>query len=197
MLVGLFGGTFDPIHKGHIQAANTAQRTLKLDKVIMIPAGDPYLKRSKLAASKLDRYNMVSLATEEFPLLDVSNIEILRPGPSYTVDSVRHFKRDGHTVVVLLGTDSIIEMDNWDDPNALHSECEVVGLTRLGTKIESSEAYLARKEKYSIKIIEANSPPISSSEIRELIQKGADVEDMLPRTVYEYIRRKKLYHLLV
>ena len=89
MLVGLFGGTFDPIHLGHIQAANTAQQFLKLDKVIMLPAGDPYLKRNTLTASKMDRYNMVSLAIEEFQFLDISDIEILRSGPSYTVESVR------------------------------------------------------------------------------------------------------------
>ena len=171
MLLGLFGGTFDPIHNGHIQAANSAQQTLELDKVIMVPAGDPYLKRANLTASKLDRYKMVSLAVKEFPFLDVSDIEILRSGPSYTLDSVRHFKKDGHTVIVLLGTDSIIEMDNWTDPNTLHSECEVVGLTRPGIKIDSSEAYLIRQEKYSIRTIESNSSLISSSEIRNLIQK--------------------------
>ena len=66
MLLGLFGGTFDPIHNGHIQAANSAYQTLELDKVIMIPAGDPYLKRTNLTASKSDRYEMVSLAIEEF-----------------------------------------------------------------------------------------------------------------------------------
>ena len=196
MLVGLFGGTFDPIHNGHIQAANSAQQALKLDKVIMIPAGDPYLKRGKLTASKADRYNMVSLAIEESPFLDVSDIEILRPGPSYTVDSVRHFKKEGHTVVVLLGTDSIIEMDNWNDPNTLHLECEVVGLTRPGIKNDRSEAYRERQERYSIRTIEANSSLISSSEIRELIQKGVDVKDMVPQLVHEYIQKKKLYHLL-
>jgi len=194
VLVGLFGGTFDPIHNGHIQAANSAQQALGLDKVIMIPAGDPYLKRSKLATSKCDRYNMVSLAIQEFPFLDISDVEVVRSGPSYTVDSVRHFKKEGHTVIVLLGVDSIIEMDNWKDPDALHFECEVVGLTRPGIKIDRSEAYLIRQEKYSIKTIEANSPLISSSEIRKLFQNGADAKDMVPRLVYEYILKKKLYH---
>ena len=196
MLLGLFGGTFDPIHNGHIQAAKSAQQTLELDKVIMVPAGDPYLKRANLTASKLDRYKMVSLAVKEFPFLDVSDIEILRSGPSYTLDSVTHFKKDGHTVIVLLGTDSIIEMDNWTDPNTLHSECEVVGLTRPGIKIDSSEAYLIRQEKYSIRTIESNSSLISSSEIRNLIQKGADIRTMVPESVHEYIQKKKLYHSL-
>ena len=103
-------------------------------------------------------------------------------------------KKEGHTVIVLLGVDSIIEMDNWKDPDALHFECEVVGLTRPGIKIDRSEAYLIRQEKYSIKTIEANSPLISSSEIRKLFQNGADAKDMVPRLVYEYILKKKLYH---
>tara|TARA_Y100000814_G_scaffold280836_1_gene244520 strand:+ start:30 stop:623 length:594 start_codon:yes stop_codon:yes gene_type:complete len=197
VLLGLFGGTFDPIHNGHIQAANSAYQTLELDKVIMIPAGDPYLKRTNLTASKSDRYEMVSLAIEEFPFLEVSDIEILRPGPSYTVDSVKHFKKDGHAVVVLLGIDSIIDMDNWTYANALHSECEVIGLTRPGIKIDSSEAYLKRQKRYSIRTIDANSSLISSSEIRKLIQKGADVKDMVPQSVYEYILKKKLYHSLI
>ena len=128
--------------------------------------------------------------------MEVSDIEILRPGPSYTVDSVKHFKKDGHAVVVLLGIDSIIDMDNWTDANALHSECEVIGLTRPGIKIDSSEAYLKRQKRYSIRTINANSSLISSSEIRKLIQKGADVKDMVPQSVYEYILKKRLYHSL-
>ena len=111
MFVGLFGGTFDPVHNGHIQAANSARRILKLDKVIMIPAGDPYLKRTELVASPKERYHMGSLAIQKIPFLEVSDIEIFRSGPSYTLDTVRELKRNGHEVIVLLGTDSIIEMD--------------------------------------------------------------------------------------
>ena len=194
MFVGLFGGTFDPIHNGHIEAANSAHQTLKLDKVIMVPAGDPYLKRTKLVASPKERYRMVSLAVRKIPSLEVSDIEIFRPGPSYTIDTVRELKREGHEVIVLLGTDSIIEMDKWQDPDLLHSECEVVGLTRPGFQIDKSKSYLSRQRKYSLRTIEVNSSEISSTRVRNLIQDGVDVADLIPQEVNEYIKKEKLYH---
>ena len=194
MFVGLFGGTFDPIHNGHIEAANSAHQTLKLDKVIMVPAGDPYLKRTKLVASPKERYRMVSLAIRKVPSLEVSDIEIFRSGPSYTIDTVRELKREGHEVIVLLGTDSIIEMDKWQDPDLLHSECEVVGLTRPGFQIDRSKSYLSRQRKYSLRTIEVNSPEISSTRVRNLIQEGVDVADLIPQEVNEYIKKEKLYH---
>ena len=196
MFVGLFGGTFDPIHNGHIEAANAAHQTLKLDKVIMVPAGDPYLKRTKLVASPKERYCMVSLAIRKIPSLEVSDIEIFRSGPSYTIDTVRELKREGHEVIVLLGTDSIIEMDKWQDPDLLHSECEVVGLTRPGFQIDRSKSYLSRQRKYSLRTIEVNSPEISSTRVRNLIQEGVDVADLIPQEVNEYIKKEKLYHSL-
>ena len=196
MFVGLFGGTFDPIHNGHIEAANSAHLILKLDKVIMVPAGDPYLKRTKLVASPKERYRMVSLAIQKIPSLEVSDIEIFRSGPSYTIDTVRELKREGHEVIVLLGTDSIIEMDKWQDPDLLHSECEVVGLTRPGFQIDKSKSYLSRQRKYSLRTIEVNSPEISSTRVRNLIQEGVDVADLIPQEVNEYIKKEKLYHSL-
>tara|TARA_B100000959_G_scaffold29654_1_gene28394 strand:- start:3131 stop:3715 length:585 start_codon:yes stop_codon:yes gene_type:complete len=194
VFVGLFGGTFDPIHNGHIEAANSAHLILKLDKVIMVPAGDPYLKRTKLVASPKERYRMVSLAVRKIPSLEVSDIEIFRPGPSYTIDTVRELKREGHEVIVLLGMDSIIEMDEWQDPDLLHSECEVVGLTRPGFQIDKSKSYLSRQRKYSLRTIEVNSPEISSTRVRNLIQDGVDVADLIPQEVNEYIKEQKLYH---
>ena len=196
MFVGLFGGTFDPVHNGHIQAANSAHRILKLDKVIMIPAGDPYLKRTKLVASPKERYHMVSLAIQKISFLEVSDIEIFRSGPSYTLDTVRELKRNGHEVIVLLGADSIIEMDKWEDPDSLHSECEVVGLTRPGFQIDKSKPYQSRQRKYSLRTIEVNSPAISSTKVRNLIQNGQDVTELVPQGVNEYIQKEKLYHLL-
>ena len=196
MFVGLFGGTFDPVHNGHIQAANSAHRILKLDKVIMIPAGDPYLKRTEIVASPKERYHMVSLAIQKIPFLEVSDIEIFRSGPSYTLDTVRELKRNGHEVIVLLGTDSIIEMDKWEDPDSLHSECEVVGLTRPGFQIDKSKPYRSRQRKYSLRTIEVNSPAISSTKVRNLVQNGQDVTGLVPQGVNEYIQKEKLYHLL-
>ena len=196
MFVGLFGGTFDPVHNGHIQAANSARRILKLDKVIMIPAGDPYLKRTELVASPKERYHMVSLAIQKIPFLEVSDIEIFRSGPSYTLDTVRELKQNGHEVIVLLGADSIIEMDKWEDPDSLHSECEVVGLTRPGFQIDKSKPYQSRQRKYSLRTIEVNSPAISSTKVRNLVQNGQDVTGLVPQGVNEYIQKEKLYHLL-
>jgi nicotinate-nucleotide adenylyltransferase len=196
VFVGLFGGTFDPVHNGHIQAANSAHRILQLDKVIMIPAGDPYLKRTKLVASPKERYHMVSLAIQKIPFLEVSDIEIFRSGPSYTLDTVRELKRNGHEVIVLLGADSIIEMDKWEDPDSLHSECEVVGLTRPGFQIDKSKPYQSRQRKYSLRTIEVNSPAISSTKVRNLVQNRQDVTGLVPQGVNEYIQKEKLYHLL-
>jgi nicotinate-nucleotide adenylyltransferase len=105
-------------------------------------------------------------------------------------------KQNGDEVIVLLGADSIIEMDKWEDPDSLHSECEVVGLTRPGFQIDESKSYLSRQRKYSLRTIEVCSPAISSTKVRNRIQNGLDVEELVPRGVNEYIQKEKLYHLL-
>ncbi|HJO59900.1 MAG TPA: hypothetical protein QF838_04070 [SAR202 cluster bacterium] len=85
-------------------------------------------------------------------------------------------------------------MDEWQDPDLLHSECEVVGLTRPGFQIDKSKSYLSRQRKYSLRTIEVNSPEISSTRVRNLIQDGVDVADLIPQEVNEYIKEQKLYH---
>ena len=192
--VGLFGGTFDPIHNGHIQALEAAYEILDLDRIILVPAGDPYLKRTNLVASSKDRYNMVLIAVKKISFVEVSDIEMIRPGPSYTIDTVRELKEVGYEVTVLLGVDSIIEMDKWDDPYSLHAECEVVGLSRPGFQHDKSPSYSARRKQFSLRTIEVNSSPISSSEVRDLILSGQDVAGLVPKSVSEYIHCKKLYH---
>ena len=195
MQVGLFGGTFDPIHNGHIQALKAAYRILSLDGIVLVPAGDPYLKRSRLIASSEDRYNMATLAVKKIPFVEVSDIEMTRSGPSYTIDTVKKLKAEGYEITVLLGVDSIIEMDKWDDPYSLHYECEVVGLSRPGFQGDKSQPFMARQKQFSLRTIEVNSPSISSSEVRDLILRGLDVGELVPKSVNEYIRKKKLYHL--
>jgi len=91
--------------------------------------------------------------------------------------------------------DSIIEMDKWDDPYSLHYECEVVALSRPGFQGDKSQSFLARQKQFSLRTIEVNSPSISSSDVRDLILRGLDVGELVPKSVNEYIRKKKLYHL--
>ncbi len=136
--VGLFGGTFDPIHAGHIAAAQAAMKALELDEVIFVPAGDPYLKSVNWDVTPaVQRQEMVRLALlyEGVNMFKISDVEILREGPSYTLDTARELGSGGGNVVVILGMDTVLTIPGWHDPAALLYDCRVAAITRPGTDL--------------------------------------------------------------
>ena len=145
--IGILGGTFDPIHLGHLAIAEAARDRLDLDRVILIPAGRPWLKSDQMVTSAAHRLAMVRLAIEDRPGLEVSTIEVDRPGPTYTVDTLIELRREsgsGVELYLVLGMDSVRELRRWRYPERLFDLCTVVAVSRpdspdvSSTEIEDS-----------------------------------------------------------
>ena len=152
--IGILGGTFDPIHFGHLAIAEEALNRLDLDRVILIPAGRPWLKSDQLVTSAAHRLAMVRLAIQNRPGLEVSTIEVDRPGPTYTVDTLVELRRElgsGVELYLILGMDSVRELRRWRDPERLFGMCTVVAVSRpdsvdvSSAEIEQSVSRCARQ----------------------------------------------------
>ena len=193
MKIGLFGGTFDPIHCGHISAALLIQNALSLDQVCLVPAGEPYLKNDQEVSSKKIRLAMVELAVANYERLFVTDIEINRKGPSYTLDTVKCFQKKGHDVVVILGIDSVLSMPNWHNAEALWQHCRIAAVTRQGWDQGEISRLLPDEAVNVIDIMVLETPDISSSKIRSLVRKGMTIDHLVPDPVVCFIRESGLY----
>ena len=195
MLVGLFGGTFDPIHEGHIAAAQAAMKALELDEVIFVPSGDPYLKSVNWDVTPaVQRQEMVRLALlyESVNVFKISDIEILRDGPSYTLDTARELGSSCGNVVVILGMDAVLTIPRWRDPAAFLAECRVAAITRPGSDLSDFYSLPIDRSVGQIELVIADTPMISSTEIRRCVLEGRAVEGVCP-PVEEFIRSNGLY----
>ncbi len=135
MRAGVFGGTFDPIHLGHLAAARSIQTTLKLDKVIFVPAGQPWMKAGTPVSPVKDRVEMVRLAVARRKAFELSTIEADRPGPSYAVDTMDTLRRQlgsGSDLFFLLGSDALMDIAKWREPQRLIQLCQLVAFARPG-----------------------------------------------------------------
>ena len=135
MKVGLFGGTFDPIHMGHLIIAEGARSRLALDEVLFVPAGQPWLKEGMKITEGRQRLAMVSIAVRSNPSFRVSDVEIERPGPSYMVDTLAELKRclaPEAAIYLILGLDSLREIGRWRKPQRIFDMARVVGVSRAG-----------------------------------------------------------------
>ena len=191
--IGLFGGTFDPIHCGHITTALLIQEALALDQVCMVPAGEPYLKNDKEVSSKKLRLAMVELAVANHERIFSADIEIRRTGPSYTLDTVMCFQKEGHDVVVVLGIDSVLSMPNWHNAEALWRHCRIVAVTRQGWDQGEIPQLLPDEAINGIDILELETPDISSSKIRSFVREGMAIDHLVPDSVACFIRENGLY----
>lgn len=197
--VGIMGGTFNPVHKGHLALAQAAREQFVLDKVIFIPSGQPPHKASGDVAAKEARFEMVKLAIKGKKNYSVSRIELDRPGYSYAVDTFKALKRKcgGRCkLFYIMGLDSISEILNWKKPLELFELCEFIVGTRPGTKIRTFKRLVKfpplQKEVDKIHLIELKED-ISSSDIRARMAKGRSVKALLPSVVENYIREEGLY----
>lgn len=182
------GGTFDPIHNGHLVCAEEARCQLELDEVIFVPAGNPWQKGGVSSAE--DRYLMTVLATASHENFSVSRIEIDREGPSYTLDTLRAFRSFYEDVELffITGADAVAEILSWRDPDAVLNEAHFVAATRPGYDIKNMEPVL---EKVSVMHIPALA--ISSSDIRARVASGRPVRYLMPWEVAQFIATRGLY----
>lgn len=191
--IGIMGGTFDPIHFGHLVCAEAARHRFKLEKVYFVPAYIQPFKQGKKITSAEDRLMMTILATVNNSGFTVSNLEIERGGLSYTVDTVKEFKKqlgNNTEVYFITGADAIMQLPNWMRIEELAKECYFIGATRPGYKIEDT---LPEYLKERVSFMEVPALAISSTDIRKRVGNNEPISYLLPETVEMYIHKKGLY----
>ncbi len=197
----LFGGTFDPIHLGHTVVAPVAADHIGAEKIIFIPAKHSVLKSFSPKASDDDRLAMIALAITEYKNFHLSDYELKKPYPSYTLETVRKFQADygvNTSIYWLIGADSIEDLPHWYKTAELIDECNLSVMHRAGCKLPDFTQFTAiwgsgRVEKLQRNIIRTPLIDISSTEIRDRLSTGRDVNEMLHPPVAEYIRKHGLY----
>lgn len=186
--IGILGGTFDPIHIGHLILAQEAHIRLRLDKVVFVPAATPPHKDPQSVAPASHRLHMVELAVSGDPRFEVSDVELRRPGRSYTVDTLRHMRRLWPDVqlFLLIGVDNLKELTTWKEYEALFQLSRIVVAYRPGT--EPGGELTERVRFLPIPMV-----AISASEIRARVAKGEPIRYLVPPEVEWYIREQGLY----
>ena len=196
--IGILGGTFDPIHYGHLAIADAVRDALGLERVILIPAGRPWLKAGRRVADSAHRLAMARLGVAGRDGFEVSAMEVERSGPTYTVDTLTELRRelgDDAAPHLILGMDSIRELGRWREPERLFDLCRIVAVSRPDTP-DVSPAELAREFPSSAgKLTIARGPMlnISATEIRRRAAEGASISEFVPPGVERYILENGLY----
>lgn len=196
--IGIMGGTFNPIHYGHLLLAESARETFHLDKIVFIPSGIPYMKDSSSILNGESRLHMVMLAIEGNPYFELSRIELDRTGPTYTRDTLASLQMDNNEdkYYFIMGADSLLMIESWKDPKFIMQNCTILAAVRgneTAGNIEKKAEYLIRKYQADIRILPSRYIDISSSDIRNNVKQGTSVRYMLPDKVAEYIQKNGLY----
>jgi nicotinate-nucleotide adenylyltransferase len=198
MKVGVLGGTFDPVHMGHLAIAEEARASLDLVEVILLPAGQPLLKPPRPITPAVHRLHMLRLAVADRPYFKVSAMEIERPGPSYTVDVIAELRVQydiGDEIYFILGWDSLAQLPEWREPSRLIRMCYLVAVPRPGWQLPKLEALEASIPGISQRVVYLDKPciDISATVIRERAARGLSLRHLVPGPVAEYIKKHKLY----
>ena len=194
--IGILGGTFDPIHNGHINLAKIACDELNLGSVMFIPSGVSYMKSNVSPSS--DRFAMTELAVKDIPSFSVSDIEVTRSGNSYTYETLEELNRlnPDTEFVFIVGADTFLSLDKWKCVGRILRAASIAVLTRdhVPDKILKAKA-ADYKRIFNAKVFFLNAPEIdiSSTDIKKLIKNGEAFEELLPPSVYSYIKELKLY----
>lgn len=187
--VGVMGGTFDPPHRGHVAAAREVLERLALDEVILVPAGQPWQKDGHVVASADQRFEMTRAAVEGLPGLSVSDIEVRRDGPTYTVDTLRELRRDRPDTqfLLILGADAATGLHTWHEPEEVVRLARVVALTRPGHPVD--EATLPE----DALVVPIPAVEVSSSACRDRVARGESLSGLVPDAVSHYVEEHALY----
>lgn len=193
MAVGLLGGTFDPIHLGHLVLAESARESFGLEKVVFMPAGQPPHKPDAVVAPAGDRLRMVEMAVAGNPYFTVSTLEVERPGPSYTVETVAALQRaePGLEWCLIVGSDALVEIQTWHQYKRLFGMVRILAAARPGTELALPDGL----EDWAGRVVFFHPPSlaISSTAIRERARMGLSLRYLVPDRVAAYIRERGLY----
>jgi len=198
MNIGVLGGTFDPIHNGHLIIAEEARLKLGLYQVVFVPAGEPWLKEHKNIAPGAHRLEMIKLAIAPNPHFSVSTVDLDRAGPSYTVHTLPNLRRElgkEATFYFILGVDALAGLPSWKEPEGVVEMCYLVAAMRPGSgalDLDSLERSIPGISK-SIILLDNPLLDISSSDIRDRVSAGLSITDLVPDTVARYIKEQGLY----
>ncbi len=196
--LGIMGGTFDPIHYGHLVAAEMARTEFLLEKVIFIPTGTPPHKDRNVTSASL-RYEMVKRSITDNPFFDISDYEITKEGPSYTVETLRYLRKEysNHELYFITGTDALKEILFWREAEEILTLTQFIGASRPG--FDASDFLNTIQQNHpeirgKIHGFEVPALAISSTDIRQRIENGQSVRYLLPEPVRLFIEELKLYH---
>lgn len=196
--VGIMGGTFNPVHIGHLIIAEKAREQFHLDEVLFMPSGTPYMKNVDEVLPGQVRTEMTKLAIEENSFFSVSTIEIEKEGSTYTYETLEtlHDKNPNTEYYFILGADSLFAIEHWKNPEKIFAGCHVLAAVRNDKNVEEMETqatYLKEKFNADVSLIKTGHIEISSSMIREFIKDGQSIRYLVPDAVYDYIIKNKLY----
>ncbi|HAT1152024.1 nicotinate-nucleotide adenylyltransferase [Corynebacterium striatum] len=191
--IGIMGGTFDPIHNGHLVAASEVAYRFQLDQVVFVPTGQPWQKAGRDVTAAEHRYLMTMVATASNPRFTVSRVDIDREGPTYTIDTLRDLRElfPDAELYFITGADSLASIMSWRDWEVMLEMANFVGVTRPG--YELSKDMLPLESQTGIELIEIPAMAISSTDCRERAREGEPVWYLVPDGVVQYIAKNNLY----
>ncbi|HAT1181385.1 TPA: nicotinate-nucleotide adenylyltransferase [Corynebacterium striatum] len=191
--IGIMGGTFDPIHNGHLVAASEVAYRFQLDQVVFVPTGQPWQKAGRNVTAAEHRYLMTMVATASNPRFTVSRVDIDRKGPTYTIDTLRDLRElfPDAELYFITGADSLASIMSWRDWEVMLEMANFVGVTRPG--YELSKDMLPLESQTGIELIEIPAMAISSTDCRERAREGEPVWYLVPDGVVQYIAKNNLY----
>jgi nicotinate-nucleotide adenylyltransferase len=189
--IGVMGGTFDPIHHGHLVAASEVGHFFALDEVIFVPTGQPWQKEGRQVSASEDRYLMTVIATASNPRFSVSRVDIDRPGPTYTIDTLRDLRatrRPDAEFFFITGADALQQIMTWQDADELFKLAHFVGCTRPGHHLSGAGLPDDR-----VSLIEIPALTISSTTCRQRVEAGQPIWYLVPDGIVQYISKRALY----
>ena len=196
--IAILGGSFNPIHLGHIRMAEAFYTQFGID-IVLMPNKTTYYKENKVFVSDKDRLNMLSLVAEQFPYMYYSDLEIIRGGVTHTIDTIRELRKADYTrnIYFLIGGDSLEWIDKWVDAEELLSTVHFVTAVRGDTDLDRTKTIIKRlRDEYPksrISILDMEDTPISSSDIRKRLENGLDISGLVPDYIRDYISENNLF----